>query len=380
MTRPLPETFGRYRILRPLGEGGMGAVYLARDTQLDRLVALKVPRLGGDAKPAPGDLERFLREARAAAALLHPNLCPIFDAGEVDGTPYMTMAYLEGRLLSSVIEKGKPPSQRQATLIVRKLATALQEAHARGVIHRDLKPANVMINPRGEPIVMDFGLARRDESVEARLTKDGTVLGTPAYMPPEQVRGETRAIGPACDIYALGVIFYELLAGRLPFEGSVMTVLGKILTEPSPPPSRFRPDLDPELEAICLKAMAKKVEDRHASMAELAAALAVQLRAMRDTTRPCPAPGRRSNRGQDRLRRGTRVPPRRPGPCLLRARLSHPPCRRSPPNNERAGAIRTRGVCPRHRTDPAGDSRSRRPPRSRSWRSASRPSKALAAA
>src|SRR5262249_34885589 len=286
MARPLPETFGRYRILRPLGAGGMGAVYLARDTQLDRLVALKVPRLGGDDRPTPGDLERFLREARAAAALLHPNLCPIFDVGEVDGTPYLTMAYLEGRLLSGVIEKGKPLSQRQAALIVRKLATALQEAHARGVIHRDLKPSNVMISARGEPIVMDFGLARRDETVEARLTKDGTVLGTPAYMPPEQVRGETRTIGPACDIYALGVILYELLAGRLPFEGSVLNILGKILTEEPPPPSRSRSDLDPRLEAICLKAMAKQVGDRYATMAELAAALAAQLRAMRETPRP----------------------------------------------------------------------------------------------
>ncbi len=305
MARPLPETFGRYRILQPLGQGGMGAVYLARDTQLDRLVALKVPRLGGDDKPAPGDLERFLREARAAAALLHPNLCPIFDVGEVDGTPYLTMAYLEGRLLSGLIEKGKPRSQRQAAQIVRKLATALQEAHARGVIHRDLKPANVMISARGEPIVMDFGLARRDEAVEARLTQDGTVLGTPAYMPPEQVRGETRAIGPGCDIYALGVILYELLAGRLPFEGSVLNILGKILTEEPPPPSRHRPDLDPALEAICLKAMAKKVEDRYASMAELAAALAAQLRAMRETPRPTPStepatePGPQSSPGGD---------------------------------------------------------------------------------
>src|SRR5262249_33201089 len=182
-------------------------------------------------------------------------------------------------------------AERRAAVIVRKLATALQEAHARGVIHRDLKPSNVMMSGRGEPIVMDFGLARRDETVEARLTKDGTVLGTPAYMPPEQVRGETRAIGPACDIYALGVILYELLAGPLPFEGSVLNILGKILTEEPPPPSRFRPDLDPQLEAICLKAMAKKVEDRYASMAELAAAVAAQLRAMRETPRPAAGTG-----------------------------------------------------------------------------------------
>src|SRR5437764_809777 len=122
MARPLPETFGRYRILRPLGQGGMGAVYLAQDTQLDRLVALKVPRLGDDDKLAPDDLKRFFREARAAASLMHPNLCPIFDVGEVGGTPYLTMAYLEGRLLSDLVEPGNPLSQRQAALIVRKLA------------------------------------------------------------------------------------------------------------------------------------------------------------------------------------------------------------------------------------------------------------------
>jgi formylglycine-generating enzyme required for sulfatase activity/tRNA A-37 threonylcarbamoyl transferase component Bud32 len=288
MARPLPEIFGRYCILRPLGAGAMGTVYLARDTELDRLVALKVPRLSDDEQLAPHDLQRFLREARAAAALLHPNLCPIFDAGQVDGTPYLTMAYLEGRPLSNLVEPGLPLGQRQAVLIVRRLATALQEAHARGVIHRDLKPANVMITPRGEPIVMDFGLARRDQTAEARLTKDGTLLGTPAYMAPEQVRGEARALGPSCDIYALGVIFYKLLTGRLPFEGSVLNVLGKILTEEPPRPSEYRPDLDPRLEAICLKAMAKKGDDRYASMAELAAALTELLRSMPKGSRPAP--------------------------------------------------------------------------------------------
>jgi serine/threonine protein kinase len=189
MARRLPETFGRYQILRPLREGGMGAVYLARDTQLDRLVALKVPRLGDDDQLAPHDLKRFLREARSAAALLHPNLCPIFDVGEVGGTPYLTMAYIEGHPLSDLVKPFKPLSQRQAALIVQKLAQAVQAAHARGVIHRDLKPSNVMITARGEPVVMDFGLARRDQTVEARLTKPGTALGTPAYMSPEQIRG-----------------------------------------------------------------------------------------------------------------------------------------------------------------------------------------------
>jgi formylglycine-generating enzyme required for sulfatase activity len=290
MARRLSETFGRYQILRPLGEGGMGSVYLARDTQLDRLVALKVPRLGDDDQLAPHDLKRFLREARSAAALSHPNLCPIHDVGEIVGTPYLTMAYLEGRLLSDLVETGQPIAQRNAALIVRKLAQAVQEAHSRGVIHRDLKPSNVMITGRGEPVVMDFGLARRDQTVEARLTKPGTALGTPAYMSPEQIRGEPGTIGPASDIYALGVILYELVTGRLPFEGSVLAILGRILTEDPVPPSRFRPDLDPQLGAICLKAMAKKVEDRYATMSDLAAALTAHLRTTQKTPRAEPSP------------------------------------------------------------------------------------------
>jgi formylglycine-generating enzyme required for sulfatase activity/serine/threonine protein kinase len=301
MAGPLPETFGRYRILRPLGAGGMGSVYLARDTQLDRLVALKVPHLGGDDRPAPDTLRRFFREARAAAALLHPNLCPIFDVSEIDGTPYLTMAYLEGRPLADLVRGKKRLSQRQATVMVRKLAMAMHEAHARGVIHRDLKPSNVMVNPRGEPIVMDFGLARRDETVEARLTKPGAVLGTPAYMAPEQIQGEPDAVGPACDIYALGVIFYELLTGHLPFEGSVLTVLGRILTQAPPPPSKHRPDIEPQLEAICLRAMAKEADDRFASMGELAAALAAQLRTIRETLGSTPAPGPDAKPPADRV-------------------------------------------------------------------------------
>jgi serine/threonine protein kinase/formylglycine-generating enzyme required for sulfatase activity len=296
MALPLPETFGRYQVLRPLGEGGMGSVYLARDTQLGRLVALKVPRFGGGDEPAPEELNRFFREARAAAALLHANLCPIFDVGEIEGRPYLTMAYLEGRLLSDLVAEKKQFSERQATLIVRRLALAMQAAHERGVIHRDLKPSNVMISPQGEPVIMDFGLARLDQAAEARLTKAGTLLGTPAYMAPEQVMGDPGAIGQACDIYALGVILYELLTGRVPFEGSVLSVLGRILSEDPAPPSKHRPDLDPSFEAICRKAMARKVEERYVSMADLASALAVQLRAIRDTTKTAPVdePGPRT--------------------------------------------------------------------------------------
>jgi serine/threonine protein kinase len=272
----LPAPFGRYRLLKLLGQGGMGAVYLAHDTALDRPVALKVPHF--DADDGPEVLARFYREARSAATVVHPNICPVHDVGEIGGVSYLTMAYVEGKPLSHLIEGPKPPTPRQSALLVRKLALALEEAHRRGVIHRDLKPANVMIDRRGEPVIMDFGLARRGRKGDPRLTQEGSFLGTPAYSPPEQVSGKVEAMGPASDVYSLGVILYELLAGRLPFTGDMMAILSSVLLEQPPPPSQFRPDLDVELETICLKAMAKKIPDRHASMADLAAELQNYLR------------------------------------------------------------------------------------------------------
>jgi serine/threonine protein kinase len=272
----LPEQFGRYRILQRLGQGGMGSVYLAHDSQLDRRVALKVPHF--TAADGPDVLERFTREARAAATIDHPNVCPVYDVGTVNGISYVTMAYVEGKPLSELIREGKPLPQRPAAAVVRKLALALREAHQHGVIHRDLKPSNVMVNKRNEPVVMDFGLARRIGADDARLTKSGAILGTPAYMAPEQVRGEVKAVGPRSDIYSLGIILYELLTGELPFQGPTAAVLGQIMTQEPPPPVQLRPDLDAPLAAMCLKAMAKQPADRYASMAEFAAALSRYLK------------------------------------------------------------------------------------------------------
>jgi class 3 adenylate cyclase/predicted Ser/Thr protein kinase len=270
---PLPEAFGRYAILRRLGRGGMGVVYLARDTELDRLVALKMPHLEGN----DPDLlrERFLREARAAALLHHPHICPVFDVGAVGAVPYLTMAYIEGQPLDewAANQPGRPAELFVA--LVRTLALALAEAHAHGVIHRDLKPSNVLVDRRGEPVVMDFGLARRMQSHkgEERLTYPGAPMGTPAYMPPEQVLGQVEAMGPASDVYSLGVILYELLAGACPFDGPVGAVLARIVAEAPRPPSALRPGLDPRLDAICLRALAKEPEKRFASMTEFARVL-----------------------------------------------------------------------------------------------------------
>jgi tetratricopeptide (TPR) repeat protein/predicted Ser/Thr protein kinase len=281
----MPEQFGRYRILQKLGQGGMGAVYLAEDTQLDRKVALKVPRFLPEEDAEA--LERFGREARAAAMLEHPNLCPIYDVGQHNGINYLTMAFIDGKPLSLLVDKSKPLPPRQAAGLVRKLALALQEAHARGVIHRDLKPSNIMLNQRQEPVILDFGLARRVNKGDVRLTKSGSVLGTPGYMSPEQVRGNLDQIGPGTDIYSLGVILYELITGRLPFEGSVASVLAQIVTDQPSPPSSQRPDLDPDLDAICLKALVKDVAGRYATMAAMAAALDAYLQLT-----PVPVPPR----------------------------------------------------------------------------------------
>jgi formylglycine-generating enzyme required for sulfatase activity/serine/threonine protein kinase len=272
-TEQLPEEFGRYRIIKRLGQGGMGSVYLAQDTHLERPVALKVPHFGSH--EGPEARRRFLEEARTAATLDHPYLCPVYDAGEIDGQLYLTMAYIEGKSLAALIgTEGWP--QRQVAALVGKLALALQDAHKQKVVHRDLKPANIMIKttgPRREPVIVDFGLARRDNPQDQRLTRSGQVMGTLGYMAPEQIRADLNQIGSACDIYALGVILYELLTGRLPFSGSGLAIAGEILTQVPLPPSKYRSDLDPTLEAICLKAMARTIADRYTSMAELAAAL-----------------------------------------------------------------------------------------------------------
>ena len=278
----LPREFGRYKLLRILGHGAMGTVYLAEDTQLQRHVALKTPQFEKD--PTPDLIERFYREARAAACLRHPNTCPVYDVGQIDGTHYITMAYIEGHSLSAFIGPDKPQQERQVLIVVRKLAQALQEAHEHGIVHRDLKPANIMIDTRNEPIIMDFGLARRvrgDDNI--KLTQNGMLIGTPAYMSPEQVDGEPGQVGPATDQYSLGVILYELLTGTLPFRGSVTGVLGQILTKQAPPPSQFRSGLDPRIEAVCLKMLAKNPAERFGSLNAVAEELATILRTPRMT-------------------------------------------------------------------------------------------------
>ena len=265
------ERVGRYRLIRLLGRGGMGSVYLAHDLHLDRDVALKVPHFSAE----QGELmERFFREARAAGRLHHPNICPVFDVGEADGVHYLSMAYIDGEPLAAHVMGYSNGPPKDTALLVRTLALALEEAHAQGVVHRDLKPSNIMINRRGEPVVMDFGLAREVNNA-ANQTQAGVVMGTPAYMSPEQARGDVAAVGPGCDVYSLGVILYELLTGRVPFQGHSLEVLAQHLRDEPPPPVSLRPDLEPHLQAICLKALAKEPSQRFLRMADVAQSLAV---------------------------------------------------------------------------------------------------------
>ena len=271
----LPETFGRYRILRELGGGGMGTVYLALDTQLDREVALKVPHV--EATTDSDFLERFDREAKIAAKLSHANICQVYDVGEIDGRRYLTMEFIDGKSLSKKVGS-KSLKDLPVIQLVRQVALAVGAAHKLGIIHRDLKPANIMLTSDGRPKVTDFGLARRLSASHQRLTQKGMIIGTPAYMSLEQLNGTLDDIGPHSDVYSLGVILYELLTAHLPFDVSpdapVTALFAKILTTPPDPPTKHRPDLDPALEAIVLKAIAKEHADRYPTMTEFAAALA----------------------------------------------------------------------------------------------------------
>lgn len=265
------KRFGRYVIIDQLGRGAMGVVYLARDTRLDRPVALKLPRFTEDAVE-DGRRSRFFREARAAAAIDHPNICPVYDIGRVQDQDFIAMAYVAGPTLGDMMEGSEPLDVAECCHIVREVALALDECHMQGVIHRDIKPSNIVVNQRGTPIVMDFGLASMENS--ARVTLDQQVIGTLRYMSPEQVTGQQDKIGPQSDIYSLGVMLYEMITANPPFTGdNFVQVADKIEFELPTPPSELRSGLDRKIDQICLCALAKKRSDRFPSMAIFADAL-----------------------------------------------------------------------------------------------------------
>jgi serine/threonine-protein kinase len=280
------EIVGRYRLLSKLGEGGMGAVYRGEQISLKRKVAIKLlrPELSAD----PGLVRRFNSEAELVAKLSHPNTVNIYDFGQdADGTLFIAMEYIEGRSLRAAMTAEGPLPPRRAIPIVMQVAGSLVDAHAHGIIHRDLKPDNVMLTDRGRERdiarVLDFGIAKlREEGKNTvnQMTQAGDLVGTPQYMAPEQIRGDK--VDGRTDVYALGALLYEIVTGRLPFEGpTVMAILSKHLTETPPPPSVRRPDLGlpPQLDAVVMCALAKEPEQRTASMElfaeQLAAVLAI---------------------------------------------------------------------------------------------------------
>ncbi len=269
-----PSQFiGRYRIVRELGRGGMGTVFQAEDMELRRLVALKVPQFSGPAHHQNLMRQRFLREARSAAAVEHPYVCKIHDVGEHEGTPFVVMAFVEGPSLAGRMAKLGRVKDRAAVALVLRIAEALLAVHAKGIIHRDLKPANILLPKDGTPILTDFGLAHV-HAESAQLTGEGALLGTPAYMAPEQAVSELGPVTVRTDLYSLAVVLFQLLTGRLPVEGDVMQILAHhVARKPAPPPSQFRPDVDAILDAIVRKAMSVRPEDRHADVGEFSQAL-----------------------------------------------------------------------------------------------------------
>lgn len=268
-----PARFGRYQIMSRLGEGSMGCVYLARDSQLERSVALKLPQINWHTDKLV--IARFYREARAAANLNHPNLCSVYDVDVIDGLHFITMEFIEGESLAALILSGQKFSQQEIVQLIQQLAQALELAHQQGIVHRDLKPANIMIRQDGTPIITDFGLALMSQNEEAtQITQHGQIMGSPSYMSPEQVDGDLDIIGPASDVYSLGVIMYELLAGQRPFQGSTASILSQITKGDPRPVREIQPEIDSRLDQICRKMLARSIELRYATMQDVVQVLA----------------------------------------------------------------------------------------------------------
>ena len=288
---------GRYQIERLVGRGGMGSVYLARDSVLERPVAIKVPRLEHQ---DPAAVERFYREARAAARVDHPHLCTVYDVDEIEGRLFIAMQYVPGETLADLLRRCGTLSVRRAAELTIQLARALEAAHQAGILHRDLKPGNIILNAAGDAIVMDFGLAQLHSSEDSRITHSGTFVGTPAYASPEQLVGETKSLTPASDVYSLGVILFHMLTGRPPFEGSLATVMKRALVDPPPPIEQLRSGVPDSLTQICNRALSKEPAARFSTMGELAEALQRIVSRLPDD-RPSASNGGRDSAGETTL-------------------------------------------------------------------------------
>ncbi len=280
--QPEQRSIGKFDLQEEVGAGSFGCVYRARDRELGRIVAIKIPRSG--AIGSSGDSDRFLREARSVAQLRHPLIVPIFEVGKENGFPYLVSEFIQGITLADHLTGSRIPL-RESVALVAQIADALHYAHEKGVVHRDVKPSNIMLERnaadssaswessketlRYSPRLMDFGLAKRDAG-EMTMTVEGQILGTPAYMSPEQARGDSHSVDGRSDEYSLGVVLYQLLTGELPFQGNARMLLHQVLND-DPKPLRSRdPKIPKDLETICLKAMAREPASRYATAGELA--------------------------------------------------------------------------------------------------------------
>ncbi|MGB7345025.1 MAG: serine/threonine-protein kinase [Pirellulaceae bacterium] len=262
-----PSTIGDYELLEEIGRGGMGVVFRARQISLDREVAVKMILRGRLASDL--DLRRFLAEASATAKLEHPNIVPVYEVGDVEGRPYFSMQYVEGLTLMDRLSDG-PIDPREAAQIVSTIARAVHFAHSHGVLHRDLKPSNILIADDGTPMIMDFGLAKELDT-EDGLTRSGMLIGTPAYMSPEQASGRRGLVGPASDVYSLGCVLYFTLTGRAPFVAETSMELVMLVIEQDPmPPRALRPRLDRDLEMIAIRCLQKPIDLRYGTAKALA--------------------------------------------------------------------------------------------------------------
>jgi len=264
---PMPRDFGDYELLHEIGRGGMGVVYRARQRGLDRTVAIKM--ILASHLASAEHVRRFQDEARAAARLRHSHIVHIHEVGQCHGQHYFTMEYIDGTSLAERIARG-PADPKDAARLVRTVALAVHHLHEHGIVHRDLKPSNILLDSAGEPYVSDFGLAKVF-AADSKATATGVIAGTPCYMAPEQAAGHGAQVGPAADVYSLGVILYELLTGQPPFlrENPLDTLLMVLGSEPVPP-RQLQRRIPRELEWVCLKCLSRSPADRYASAAALA--------------------------------------------------------------------------------------------------------------